>query len=336
MQQIRGVNLGGWLVLERWITPSIFEGTQAADEHSLVTELGLERASKLLQQHRKTFITEQHIAHIYRLGLTTVRVPVGYWLFDSQDGYCGGAGGYIENIFGWANKYELKVILCLHAAPGSQNGWDHSGRAGDIYWSEAVNIEHTYNFLVQLAEQYGQERALLGIEVLNEPHWSISLDTLCDFYRRAGEMIENICHKHTYIIVSDAFRAKDMIKRIPRLGLQNIVLDCHLYQLFTEEDRALDLQGHLAKVRVWETELKRYAKKAPVLIGEWSAAMDELYQVGDGGRTHVYTIASYKAYAHIQQEVFSSAQVGWCYWTARTEDGGIWSLLDHPELLTSA
>ena len=27
---LRGVNLGGWLVLEKWITPSLFEGLQAA------------------------------------------------------------------------------------------------------------------------------------------------------------------------------------------------------------------------------------------------------------------------------------------------------------------
>ena len=24
--KLRGVNLGGWLVLEKWITPSLFEG----------------------------------------------------------------------------------------------------------------------------------------------------------------------------------------------------------------------------------------------------------------------------------------------------------------------
>jgi glucan 1,3-beta-glucosidase len=26
-EKVRGVNLGGWLVLEPWITPSIFEAT---------------------------------------------------------------------------------------------------------------------------------------------------------------------------------------------------------------------------------------------------------------------------------------------------------------------
>ena len=30
--KLRGVNLGGWLVLEKWMTPSVFEGLQATDE----------------------------------------------------------------------------------------------------------------------------------------------------------------------------------------------------------------------------------------------------------------------------------------------------------------
>lgn len=30
-QKVRGVNTGGWFVLEPWITPSIFEGNAAKD-----------------------------------------------------------------------------------------------------------------------------------------------------------------------------------------------------------------------------------------------------------------------------------------------------------------
>lgn len=38
--KLRGVNLGGWLVLEKWMTPSLFEGLQAVDETSYCVELG--------------------------------------------------------------------------------------------------------------------------------------------------------------------------------------------------------------------------------------------------------------------------------------------------------
>ena len=38
--RLRGVNLGGWLVLEKWMTPSLFEGLSATDETTWCAELG--------------------------------------------------------------------------------------------------------------------------------------------------------------------------------------------------------------------------------------------------------------------------------------------------------
>ena len=32
MDKIKGVNLGNWLVLEKWMSPELFEGTEAEDE----------------------------------------------------------------------------------------------------------------------------------------------------------------------------------------------------------------------------------------------------------------------------------------------------------------
>ena len=34
---IKGVNLGNWLVLEKWMSPHLFDGTMAEDEYYLPT-----------------------------------------------------------------------------------------------------------------------------------------------------------------------------------------------------------------------------------------------------------------------------------------------------------
>ena len=44
-KKLRGVNLGGWLVLEKWMTPSLFAGLQAEDETAWCLEMA-ERAAK--------------------------------------------------------------------------------------------------------------------------------------------------------------------------------------------------------------------------------------------------------------------------------------------------
>lgn len=62
--KLRGVNLGGWLVLEKWMTPSVFEGLQATDETTWCAELGA-AATQRLQQHWNTFITREDFVWLH-------------------------------------------------------------------------------------------------------------------------------------------------------------------------------------------------------------------------------------------------------------------------------
>ena len=57
--------------------------------------------------------------------LNHVRLPVGYWAYDVQsyEPYIQGAAQYVDNAIDWAGQFGLKVILDLHGAPGSQNGY---------------------------------------------------------------------------------------------------------------------------------------------------------------------------------------------------------------------
>lgn len=330
-RQQYGVNLGGWLVLEKWISPSVFRGTKASDEISLCRELGPDEAALRIQQHRETFITETHFKQIAERDLTVVRLPVGYWLFGDEEPYVAGADEYVDKTLLWAQKYGLGVIIDLHAAPGSQNGWDHSGQSGEVRWSEDDNVRASLECISRIATRFGQHPNLIGIEPLNEPHWEVSLDLLIDYYQQAASLIRKQCHTGVTVIVSDAFRPEVMSKAL-RKARVDAVLDVHLYQLFTPEDRHLDLSGHLKKTeKEWSKLLGKLTKHHHVLVGEWSGAMSELYnELGE--RQHVYDAEAYKAYAHEQQRVFTMHGASWTYWTARTEDGGVWSFLDQPDL----
>ena len=42
IDKVKGVNLGNWLVLEKWMSPELFEGTTAEDEYYLPTQLSKE------------------------------------------------------------------------------------------------------------------------------------------------------------------------------------------------------------------------------------------------------------------------------------------------------
>lgn len=69
--KVRGVNLGGWLVLEPWITPSIFDDTgndAIVDEWTFCQMQSRSTAAGVLQNHWNTFYTESDFADIAAAG----------------------------------------------------------------------------------------------------------------------------------------------------------------------------------------------------------------------------------------------------------------------------
>lgn len=47
----------------------------------------------------------------------------------------------------------MRAILDLHAVPGSQNGFDNSGRAGAIGWGQGDTMNRTFDILERLAQR---------------------------------------------------------------------------------------------------------------------------------------------------------------------------------------
>ena len=96
-------------------------------EYQLMRHLGSE-AGKIIDEHRSTFITREDFAFIASLGINTVRIPVGYWIMSDscEPPYVPGGSKYLDDALVLASSYGLRVIVSLHAARGSQNGYDHS------------------------------------------------------------------------------------------------------------------------------------------------------------------------------------------------------------------
>jgi glucan 1,3-beta-glucosidase len=117
-EKVRGVNLGGWLVLEPWITPSIFEqaGDSAVDEYTLTSILGKDEALSRLSAHWNSWITEDDFRQIAAAGLNHVRIPVGYWAITPLDGepYVQGQLSLLDQAITWASTYGIKVLIDLH------------------------------------------------------------------------------------------------------------------------------------------------------------------------------------------------------------------------------
>lgn len=125
-EKIRGVNLGGWLVLEPWITPSIFQQYDGSkgiiDEYTLGQVLGNQTAhDNVLKPHWDSWVQLADFQKIADSGFNVVRIPIGFWAYDNSNSpYASGAAPYMDTAIGWARQVGVKVIIDLHGAPGSQ------------------------------------------------------------------------------------------------------------------------------------------------------------------------------------------------------------------------
>jgi glucan 1,3-beta-glucosidase len=147
--QIRGVNLGGWMVLEPWITPSLFyqflgkdESTTGLDMHSFCEVLGPEEGNKQLQRHWKTWVTEEIIQKLAQSGaVNSLRLPVGDWMYKPYGPYIGctdGALDHVDYVLDWAHENGLTILFDIHGVKGSQNGFDNSGQSQGFEWTSLL------------------------------------------------------------------------------------------------------------------------------------------------------------------------------------------------------
>lgn len=117
--QVLGVNLGGWLLPEPWIKPSLFEraGDGVIDEYTMGQVLGKDAAYDTLSSHWGSWITEDDFTQIAAAGFNHVRIPVGYWAVDdlaNDTPYVSGQLEHLDNAVQWAGTAGLKVMIDLH------------------------------------------------------------------------------------------------------------------------------------------------------------------------------------------------------------------------------
>lgn len=99
-EQINGVNLGNWLVLEKWMKPGIFAASGEADEIWLHRATESAELEALLTRHRDTYITEADFRNIAAHGCNLVRIPVPYFIFGDVSGHPG-CIEYLDRAFDW-------------------------------------------------------------------------------------------------------------------------------------------------------------------------------------------------------------------------------------------
>lgn len=311
----RGVNLGGWLSLEPFITPSLFNFNSRLgiiDEWTLCTYLGTIKCASTLENHYSSFVTEETFSEIAAAGLDHVRIPFSYWaveVYDSDPYLFRTSWRYLLRGIEWARKHGLRVNLDLHGLPGSQNGWNHSGRQGAIGWMNGtdgdLNVQRSLDVHDKLSQFFAQPRyknVISHYGLANEPRMTfLSMASVMDWTQTAAALVrKNGVNNDTVIVFGDGFCGLDRWQGQP--NTYNLALDVHQYEIFNnaqifythEEKIAFACSGWTKQT---EQSMDTTTGFGPTIVAEWSQADTDcapfLGNVGNGNRwTGTYDVGN--------------------------------------------
>jgi len=121
-----------------------------------------------------TYMTEEDIALMEKLGYNSVRLPISARCFlEEEPGYIWveEAFAMLDNVLDWCKKHHIYGILDLHAAVAGQSclpcddGIDNKPRL----FMEEETYERTIVLMEKIAERYADHEGLGGYNIVNEP-----------------------------------------------------------------------------------------------------------------------------------------------------------------------
>lgn len=179
------------------MTPTIFKcasGSHTSEADIAFGYNSLENSRVVLEQHWDSFVQESDFQYLAKIGINTVRLPIGYWCLPSGENATAGtlyesvASVYkncwprVSRSIKYAEHAGIGVLIDLHGAPGSQNGQQHSGVSDGrtSLFSNARYMDETTEILKRLAERLGGINNVVGLQLLNEPVYDNALEGFCE------------------------------------------------------------------------------------------------------------------------------------------------------------
>ena len=269
---LKGVNLGGWLMMEGYI----LGGRNIAEQEfkkALTLKQGKGALKDFTRLFRDNFIRENDFKKIKDLGFNCVRLPFNYRIIKE------GALKYLTDAVRNCRKYGLWCILDLHAAPGSQNEDWHSDSSGQaLLWKSKKDQDEFIKIWRLLSRTFKDEEAVAGYDILNEPVWPHN-GPILELYKKTVSAIREIDKRHIIFLEGNCWS-----QRIEFLGPpwdDNLVYSIHFYpplEFTFSFVRDLKYPGYIfgeywSKTRLREILEKYYRLQelwqVPIYVGEF-------------------------------------------------------------------
>ena len=234
--ELKGVNLGNWLMLEFWMmgqrNPAMDD--QCTLEATFDKRFGYSERERLMKLFRDNWMTERDWDMLPRFGLNLVRLPFIWNLVEDERKprhLRADAWHYLDEAIRQAEARGLYVVLDLHGTVGSQGLEHHSGCANrNLYWSTPEYQERTIWLWEQVAQRYKDRASVAGYSLLNEP-WGTTPEQLASVVQTLYERVRAVDPNHVMILPGHN-QGIDAYGKPEARGMRNVAFEMHFYPGF--------------------------------------------------------------------------------------------------------
>ncbi len=291
---LRGVGLGNWMLPEGYMWKFGKEGDRPRKIEKVVSDLiGPVKADKFWKSFRSNYIAEADIRRISELGYNSVRPALNARLFlteGDKNVFIEEGFALLDNLVSWCKKYNLYVIIDMHAAPGGQTGQniDDSPNNEPELFMNPKNQDLLEKLWIKIAERYKDEPTVAAYDLLNEPLPEMTgaavkyKDQLIPVYERLIKAIRRVDQKH--MITLEGYNWANDWSTFGKHLDDNLIYQFHYY-CWNKPDQLNDISQFLEKQQQLNT---------PVWVGE----------TGEKDNTIYFATTQY----------FEKNNIGWSFW----------------------
>src|SRR5471032_3351129 len=280
---IKGISLGNWLMPEGYMFK--FEVAKAPNQiyGAFDRLLGTEKAAAFWKQYRDTYIALDDIRFIKSVGFNTVRIPLHYHLFMTDQGEMTGEGwALLDRVLGWVREAGLFAIVDLHAAPGGQTGINHDDGPGyPLMFYVPRDRALTVKLWRAIALRYSGNPTILGYDLLNEPiapyHDIATLNPRLEpFFKRVTEANRAVDPGRIVFLAGGQWSSSFDMFGPPYA--ENLAYTYHSFWASTKRD---SIQRHLNFSARYDVPL--FLGETGELTDDWNAGFRTLHEAHDIG-----------------------------------------------------
>ncbi|HEV2992173.1 MAG TPA: ricin-type beta-trefoil lectin domain protein [Candidatus Angelobacter sp.] len=232
---LRGVNLGGWLLIETWMTPADTSGLP--DNFSIIQTLdnrfGVATEQSLIKTYQQSWITTADLDNIRAEGMNVIRVPVWWANFETLSGqWRSDAFDMLDWVVSQAAARGIYTIIDMHGVVGAQSTSQDTGQQNlNAYWTSSADQTATNQIMMKIAAHYNGNPNVAAYDLMNEPMNAPSNQAAVNAQNNIYNAVRSQDPTHICILEGTFGSWNwDMLPPPTTFGWTNVVYEMHEYQ----------------------------------------------------------------------------------------------------------